>query len=587
MLTKGNWRHLLQYYNFIKGYKSWLVLALILLSIVVPVFEVWILNATKDIINHFNNSNNREDMLSYLKLLFILVAVSAVVNWILALVIALNNSANEEKSRLIVLDNFIKHKLSEHDTFDFQQRFNLIRYGLNNCVEGFFVIISGLISSLIKVIVLLATVSLLNNVMLIVLLIIFVIPISIIRGYINRSSLILDWINSYNAIKSRYYKGLLLNTSIVSEILMNKSSKFMFGKWNQHMSEINQRDYKAGVKQFNLSLLLGILLASLITIYIANVALSQEIIANPGDLFLIVTAAVLIIMSCENLFSQIQMIGFQSNQYRMFKDYIVSQTNEGSNSKHLTASELEADKKDDRDLQINNLSYRFQNGSKLVLDDITLRLSSGEKIAIVGPNGAGKTTLYHCMMGLLEPTAGTVQINGLHPHQLSPEERASLFSPVFQSTHLYKGISIMDNLKVGREIDYAMIDAMFKDYDYDQLYGGHLGGVELSGGQIQKLGILKGLLGKGILILDEPTASLDPMAEQEVVTKLLRQTRDRIVILTTHRMGITLQFDRVIVLNQGRIVQDGSPQQLLQIEGLFKEMFESQGQIYKQLSEVE
>lgn len=70
MLTKGNWRHLLQYYNFIKGYKSWLVLALILLSIVVPVFEVWILNATKDIINHFNNSNNREDMLSYLKLLF-------------------------------------------------------------------------------------------------------------------------------------------------------------------------------------------------------------------------------------------------------------------------------------------------------------------------------------------------------------------------------------------------------------------------------------------------------------------------------------------------------------------------------------
>lgn len=587
MLTKGNWRHLLQYYNFIKGYKSWLVLALILLSIVVPVFEVWILNATKDIINQFNNSNNREDMLSYLKLLFILVAVSAVVNWILALVIALNNSANEEKSKLIVLDNFIKHKLSEHDTFDFQQRFNLIRYGLNNCVEGFFVIISGLISSLIKVIVLLATVSLLNNVMLIVLLIIFVIPISIIRGYINRSSLILDWINSYNAIKSRYYKGLLLNTSIVSEILMNKSSKFMFGKWNQHMSEINQRDYKAGVKQFNLSLLLGILLASLITIYIANVALSQEIIANPGDLFLIVTAAVLIIMSCENLFSQIQMIGFQSNQYRMFKDYIVSQTNEGSNSKHLTASELEADKKDDRDLQINNLSYRFQNGSKLVLDDITLRLSSGEKIAIVGPNGAGKTTLYHCMMGLLEPTAGTVQINGLHPHQLSPEERASLFSPVFQSTHLYKGISIMDNLKVGREIDYAMIDAMFKDYDYDQLYGGHLGGVELSGGQIQKLGILKGLLGKGILILDEPTASLDPMAEQEVVTKLLRQTRDRIVILTTHRMGITLQFDRVIVLNQGRIVQDGSPQQLLQIEGLFKEMFESQGQIYKQLSEVE
>lgn len=587
MLTKGNWRHLLQYYNFIKGYKSWLVLALILLSIVVPVFEVWILNATKDIINQFNNSNNREDMLSYLKLLFILVAISAVVNWILALVIALNNSANEEKSRLIVLDNFIKHKLSEHDTFDFQQRFNLIRYGLNNCVEGFFVIISGLISSLIKVIVLLATVSLLNNVMLIVLLIIFVIPISIIRGYINRSSLILDWINSYNAIKSRYYKGLLLNTSIVSEILMNKSSKFMFGKWNQHMSEINQRDYKAGVKQFNLSLLLGILLASLITIYIANVALSQEIIANPGDLFLIVTAAVLIIMSCENLFSQIQMIGFQSNQYRMFKDYIVSQTNEGSNSKHLTASELEADKKDDRDLQINNLSYRFQNGSKLVLDDITLRLSSGEKIAIVGPNGAGKTTLYHCMMGLLEPTAGTVQINGLHPHQLSPEERASLFSPVFQSTHLYKGISIMDNLKVGREIDYAMIDAMFKDYDYDQLYGGHLGGVELSGGQIQKLGILKGLLGKGILILDEPTASLDPMAEQEVVTKLLRQTRDRIVILTTHRMGITLQFDRVIVLNQGRIVQDGSPQQLLQIEGLFKEMFESQGQIYKQLSEVE
>lgn len=587
MLTKGNWRHLLQYYNFIKGYKSWLVLALILLSIVVPVFEVWILNATKDIINQFNNSNNREDMLSYLKLLFILVAISAVVNWILALVIALNNSANEEKSKLIVLDNFIKHKLSEHDTFDFQQRFNLIRYGLNNCVEGFFVIISGLISSLIKVIVLLATVSLLNNVMLIVLLIIFVIPISIIRGYINRSSLILDWINSYNAIKSRYYKGLLLNTSIVSEILMNKSSKFMFGKWNQHMSEINQRDYKAGVKQFNLSLLLGILLASLITIYIANVALSQEIIANPGDLFLIVTAAVLIIMSCENLFSQIQMIGFQSNQYRMFKDYIVSQTNEGSNSKHLTASELEADKKDDRDLQINNLSYRFQNGSKLVLDDITLRLSSGEKIAIVGPNGAGKTTLYHCMMGLLEPTAGTVQINGLHPHQLSPEERASLFSPVFQSTHLYKGISIMDNLKVGREIDYAMIDAMFKDYDYDQLYGGHLGGVELSGGQIQKLGILKGLLGKGILILDEPTASLDPMAEQEVVTKLLRQTRDRIVILTTHRMGITLQFDRVIVLNQGRIVQDGSPQQLLQIEGLFKEMFESQGQIYKQLSEVE
>lgn len=588
MTFRRKWINVLSFFKFVNGYKSGLVLILILLSIGVPIFEVWILDVTRDVINQFNNSADRTELLGYIKVLLLLIIASAIANWCFAIVMGWNNSNNEEKSKILVMDHFVKHKLSDYDTAEFQQKSSLIRYGLSNCVENFFVIVNGAISSLIKVIALLATISLINNIMLTLVLVVFIIPISIIRGYINRTSLLLDWHNSYNAIKSGYYKGLLLNTSLAPEIMMNGSSRFMFNKWNQHMSIINERDYRTGIKRYKLSLLLGFLLAVIISIYITNVTLTEAITRNPGDLFLVVTGAILIILSSEQIFSQIQMIGFQCDQYMMYKDYIVN-SSDNDNMQNSSIASKHVTEENSNDLQIKNLSYSYPKGNDMVLQDISLTFSEGEKIAVVGPNGAGKSTLYHCLMGLLEPVSGSVRIKGHIPHRLSPEERALLFSPVFQSTHLYKGITIMENVDLGRKVDLSTFNRFYTDSENNpnQLYGGHLGGVELSGGQIQKLGILKGILGNGILILDEPTAALDPIAEQEIVSKLLHHSKDRTVILTTHRMGITLQFDRIIVLNNGAVIQDGSPKELLEQDGLFKDMFESQGQIYRTLSEVD
>ncbi len=535
----------------------------------------------RTIINSFNNSNSSDEIMTYLLPLSILIIVSSITKWLVDITKTVMKSKNEEKSKLIVMENFIKHRLSEYETGDFQQKLRLVRFGLHNLIDNFFVLLRGVISSVIKVVALLTAITMLNNILLLFLFIALIIPISIIKGYINRSELLMNWMNSYDVIKSSYYKGLLLDSRLVPELLINRSTEFLFGKWNFHMNEINQRDFKNGIKELNLNLVLGICLAIAITIYIVFLAFSDDVSSNPGDLFLAITGVIIIISCSESIFSQIQMIGFQSKRYMMFNDFFMSDNIE--EFKQLNSNQSNSK----TTLEVKNLSYTFQSNNKPVIKDITLLISAGEKIAVVGPNGAGKTTLYNCIMGLLKPTSGEVIVNGCDPFYLSPEDRARCFSAVLQSTQLYKGISVMDNIILGRNTNKILISEFIENKNYSDLYGGDLGGIELSGGQIQKIGILKGLLGSGTLILDEPTAALDPLAEQEIVTKLLSHAKDRTVILTTHRMGITVQFDRVIVLNEGRVVQDGSPFELLKVEGLFRDMFEKQGQIYKELSEVD
>lgn len=234
-------------------------------------------------------------------------------------------------------------------------------------------------------------------------------------------------------------------------------------------------------------------------------------------------------------------------------------------------------------LAFENVSFAYANSRTEALSGITFEVKAGEVVAIVGKNGAGKSTLLKLVTGFYAPSSGAVFCQGsrLTVDRL-PEWRAQL-SPIFQKTHAL-AFSFGDNIAMGRDgsladLTYAQYYA-FGDqppYTLDDELGVEFGGSELSGGELQRLGIARAVFrDEPIVILDEPTSAIDPIFEREVFEAIREFVQGKTALLVTHRMGQAVVADRVIVLDEGRIVEQGTPEELRTAGGLFAEMVRAQ-----------
>lgn len=221
-----------------------------------------------------------------------------------------------------------------------------------------------------------------------------------------------------------------------------------------------------------------------------------------------------------------------------------------------------------------------------VLDRISLTIRHGDYVAVVGPSGTGKSTLLHAILRNFDPVSGAVEIDGRDLRNVS---RASLIRQcgvVFQDSFLYDA-SVRENVRLGRldatdtEIELACRDAEIHDAilamprGYDSPVGER--GSRLSGGERQRIAIARALVrNPRILILDEATAALDPGTEAAVHLTLRRLARDRTVIAVTHRLAATVDCDRVLVLNKGRVVEEGAPDHLRARGGLYTTLWQKQ-----------
>ena len=223
------------------------------------------------------------------------------------------------------------------------------------------------------------------------------------------------------------------------------------------------------------------------------------------------------------------------------------------------------------------------DGTKNALEDISLTIGAGETAALVGPSGGGKSTLASLAARFFDPTSGTVSIGGVNVKDMDPGQLMNTVSFVLQNSHLIKA-SILDNVRLGRpdasetQVIAALEQAQCMDIIEKFPQGVHtvIGsqGVYLSGGEMQRIAIARAILKDApVLILDEATAFADPDNERKVQAALTRLAQGRTVLMIAHRLSTVTGADKIFVLEEGRLVQQGSFAQLSQSPGLFGRMW--------------
>lgn len=237
------------------------------------------------------------------------------------------------------------------------------------------------------------------------------------------------------------------------------------------------------------------------------------------------------------------------------------------------------------DIVFEGVTFRYGSG-KALLKDLDLTIRQGEKVAIIGESGSGKSTLGKLITGLWMPEEGNISIGGQPIDSMDAQAIRSRIAYVQQNTELFSG-KITDNLRLAREDTSfeEMVDACEKALCMGFISKLPLrfetvleeGGANLSGGERQRLSIARALLkDSDIMILDEATSSLDMMVENRVMDSIFDCCRDKTMIVIAHRLSVANRCDRIIVMDSGRIVEDGTHESLLASDGPYAELWKSQ-----------
>ena len=328
--------------------------------------------------------------------------------------------------------------------------------------------------------------------------------------------------------------------------------------------------------------------------YVAYIVILLRTLAGiltVGDLTFLAGAFMRSRLLIESLFSSVNNIAEQALYVKDLFDFFETEPAIAS-----PANALPAPRPIRSGFEFRNVSFAYPGSAHRVLTNVTFRLDANERLALIGENGAGKTTLVKLLARLYDPTEGAILLDGVDLREYDVDGLRREIGVIFQDYIRYDML-VRDNIGFGRIEDLANQDRIEHSAHkslaaaviaqlpnaYQQMLGRRFeDGVDLSTGQWQKIALARAYMRDAqVLILDEPTASLDARAEYEVFRRFADLTRDRIAILISHRFSTVRMADRILVLADGEILEQGTHQQLVALGGRYAELFELQAAGYR------
>lgn len=292
----------------------------------------------------------------------------------------------------------------------------------------------------------------------------------------------------------------------------------------------------------------------------------------------------------QNVLDNIAHINAQNLYINDFRDFLEFNNEEEKNNLNSIPKE------NTYEIEFKNVSFKYPNSERYIYINLSLKIKKGQRLAIVGVNGAGKTTFVKLLTRLYEPTEGEILLNGVNISTLNKSEYFKLFSVVFQEIKMFsfniaENIALVDKEDVNREkvnecIEKAgmteKINSLDKGIDTTLLKVLDPEGIELSGGENQRIALARGLYKDGeVVILDEPTAALDPIAEYNIYRKFDDMVGDKTAIYISHRLSSCKFCDKIAVFDKGKIIQYGTHEELIdERESQYNKMYMAQAQYY-------
>lgn len=390
--------------------------------------------------------------------------------------------------------------------------------------------------------------------------------------------------------RSDYFQRIFYLQEYCKEVRMNDISPILMERYNDAADDVieNQRKYWKKISSLYMVQETGIQILGfmfVLPLYLGYCVLVKESI-TPGDFVAAFNGAHSIAISIN--FLTVWAVAVFSERGKMiekYREFIKADF-------RIRDGEKTAEKSSPKEIKIENLSFTYPGNDKPTLKNINLTIKPYEKIALVGYNGAGKTTLTNLILRLYDATDGGVYIDGEDVRDVTIESHRNRFAAVFQDFQLFS-CSVGENVALDREYDEKKVEDALRNSGFNKelkkgvktelLREFDDEGQMLSGGESQKVAIARAFYKDcPYVILDEPSANLDPVAEYNLNQAMLSAAANKTVIFISHRLSTTVNADRIYVMEKGEIIESGSHGELMAKGGTYAYMFNLQAEKYKE-----
>lgn len=465
-----------------------------------------------------------------------------------------------------------------------------------NCIQGLIEAVAKILTGIVTLTGLIVIMTTLSWVLIVLLLVTLGITLGIMKGFKSYQYQFMQEIIPVNR-KYGYYVGQAYDDVIQKDIRMYGMSQMMTDTVTKYNIEINhwfkRFHYKQGMVQGKMEII-NQLQAALAYGYVGLRVVSSKFGTKISiGSFSMYVAAVL---------------NFTSTMYQLIDTYLKVKQSLEYLTPFMEFMELPEEKKvmgkkelvnEISSIRFEHVSFSYPGSKTKVLEDVSFEIKKGEKISIVGLNGAGKTTLIKLLCRLYHPDEGNIYINGVNIFDYDYQTYMKKIAAVFQDYKIF-AFSIEENITCNVDAqskrNHKIVEKVLKEVDmmdkvnelprgvqtcFGKAYDEE--GIELSGGQGQKIAIARALYkDASFIILDEPTSALDPIAEADIYQKFNRLVQDKTAIYISHRMSSSVFCDRVLILDQGRVADFDTHQNLMEKkDSLYYQLFQSQAENYK------